>query len=135
MGPWPKELDKEIEQQKLSIRRTTTKPLEEYLKSHDYGEGLKDLGVIPMCFKPGWMTHYKERKLYNSKNGDADFRLNIDYDSFINADEQGKRKLLIINILQAIRLIGIEAKKAGAEFDAKKMEQDIRDFLHFKVEV
>lgn len=134
MGPWPEELSKEIERQILVIHHSTEKPLEEFLAKKDYGPGLKDLGIIPIIFRPD-VRLYNERTLYRVKKGDADYRLKIDYDKFVHADEKGKRALIIKNILQAIRMIGERAKKNKVEFDSEKMERDIREFLDFHEEL
>ena len=134
MGPWPEELDKEIDRQILAIHHNTEKPLEEFLKDKDYGTGLKSLYLIPMIFRPD-IKLYNERMLYRAKKGEADYRLKIDYDKYIHADEAGKRSLIIKNLLLAIRLIAIKAKKNKMEFDSEKMEKDIRDFLDFKDDV
>lgn len=134
MGPWPKELDKEIDQQRAAIHRSTVRPLEEFLAKEDYGPGLRSLGVIPMIFRPD-IKLYNERTLYRAKKGEADYRLKIDYDKYVHTDEVGKRSLIIKNLLQAIRMIAVKAKKNKVEFDAERLEKDIRKFLDYKDEV
>ena len=128
MGPWPKGINNQINQQLLLIRHSTEKPLEEFLKNKDYGPGLKHLGLIPMIFRPD-VKLYKERRKYSAENGDADYRLKIDYNVFVNSNESEKRSLLIKNLLQAVRDIGERAKENKATFDAREMEKDIREFL------
>lgn len=134
MGPWPKGLDEVIDKERLSIRHTTLKPLEEFLKDKDYGPGLVDLGLIHMIFRPD-IKLYNERMKYDAKKGDADYRLKINYDDFVHADESGKRSLLIKNLLSAIRMIGEKTKHDKAVFDSEQMEYDIREFLNFCEEI
>jgi|SRR5882724_9637975 len=130
MGPWPEGLGQDIEQQQRSIRRRAIKPLEEYLADRDYGSDLKTLYVIPMTFRPD-IELYNERKLFRPGKKDADYRLKIDYDDFVNASEEGKEKLILQNIIQCVRLVGDKMKKKRLEFDAQKMEREIRDFVQF----
>jgi len=129
-GPWPEGLDQDIEEQQRSIRRRAIKPLEEYLGGRDYGSDLKTLGVIPMIFRPD-IKLYNERQLLRPGERRADYRLKIDYDDFVNASEEGKEKLILRNIIQCVRLVGDKMKKKRLEFDARKMEQEIRDFAKF----
>ncbi len=131
MGPWPEKLGTEIEKQLRQIHNKDFTPLKNLLLNKDYGSGLKDLGVIPMIMQPD-IKLYKERTLYRAKQASADYRLKIDYDAFINADEVGKKKLMIENILQCVRLLGIKTKKQKTDFDAEKLEQDIIKFTNYK---
>lgn len=71
---------------------------------------------------------YEERTLYKAKEGSADYRLKIDYDAFVQADEQEKRRLIIENILQCVRLLGEKTKKQKTDFDAQRLENDIIEF-------
>src|SRR5579885_3625782 len=130
MGPWPEGLGQDIEAEQLSIRHRAIKPLEEYLAGRDYGSGLKTLYVIPMTFPPGF-KFYNERRLLRPGKKEADYRLKIDYQSFVNANEERKEKLLLKNIIQCVRLVGAKMKKRKLEFDSEKMEREIREFLQF----
>ncbi len=133
MGPWPKELDDLISKQRLTIQHNTVKPLEKFLLEKNYGPGLKDLGIIMMILHPDYQL-YKERTLYRAKESSADYRLKIDYDAFVSADEAGKRRLMIENILQCVRLLGIKTKKQKTKFDAERLEKDIIEFTGYKNE-
>lgn len=126
-GPWPEEKKHEIHSQILSIHNNSLTPLEKFLVNKDYGSSLKTLYIIQMILRPD-IKLYEERTLYKAKEGSADYRLKIDYDAFVQADEQEKRRLIIENILQCVRLLGEKTKKQKTDFDAQRLENDIIEF-------
>lgn len=94
------------------------------LEVNDYGSEVKEIGIIPILMnQKGESAEYmrKERRLLN-KNGEADYRLFIDYEKFLVGDYSIKRLLIIKNLLECIRQIGVKVKKG---FDAQKLENDI----------
>lgn len=68
------------------------------------------------------MGFFKERKLFKRKSKEADFRLRIDYETFLSADYATRKILIIRNIFQSIRILG---EKAKSDFNAIKLEKDI----------
>lgn len=64
---------------------------------------------------------FKERKLVRRKQGEADYRLRIDYVKFYKLDDLRKNLLIIKNVIDSIRDIGRKVK----EFNASKFEEDI----------
>ena len=72
----------------------------------------------------------KERVKFSKKNKDADIRLRIDYHDFLNGDLQKKKELLLENIIESVRALGLKVKK---DFDSAKLERDIIE--QFKSEV
>jgi hypothetical protein len=108
------------------IRKEIEPLIIDLLKSHDYGNSVKDLAVIPiiMTAQPELERDgfFKERVLFKKKVGEADCRLKIDYEDFMTADFTTKRNLIISNIVQSIREI---AKKAKEDFAYEQLEQDI----------
>jgi hypothetical protein len=130
-GIFPEDKLVEIEKSLDSIQSSVFTPLEDFLENRNYGSGLTNLYVIQMIIRPD-IEFLKERTLYRAKQASADYRLKIDYEAFVKADEAGKKKLMIENILQCVRLLGIKTKKQKTEFDAEKLERDIREFTKYK---
>jgi len=96
------------------------------LESNEYGTEIDSLGIIPIIVNltPDLENagFFKERMLFSHKKKEADYRLRIDYNRFINSDNRMKKLLIIKNIIDSIRLLGKKAKK---DFNAKKLEDDI----------
>lgn len=100
------------------------KPLEQ----KDYGTEIVDIGIIPIILPPEFEEtgSLKERKLIKWKTYEADYRLRIDYFTFLNSDDKVKRLLLIKNIIDCIRSIGKKAKK---DFYGLKLENDVLELF------
>lgn len=96
------------------------------LEVNDYGNAVQNLGIIPIIVKvvPEFESagFHKERKLYKKKTKDADYRLRIDYESFLNANYEKKKLLIIKNVVDCIRLLGKKVKK---DFAAERLENDV----------
>jgi Immunity protein 44 len=112
------------------------KGLQEKLKiafgNKSYGDAIKgSIGIIPviMTNHDRIIMEFKERKLYSKKRKDADYRLAIDYDEFIKANDKEKERLLLENIIHAIRDLKRKIRKG---FDGDKLESDILQL--FKLE-
>jgi hypothetical protein len=74
---------------------------------------------------------FAERKLIKRKSREADIRLQIDYDRFLSADKEMRRKLIIKNIIDSIRVVGQKAKK---DFNGERLEKDILGIFGLKSE-
>ncbi|MCC2497589.1 Imm44 family immunity protein [Bacillus paranthracis] len=98
----------------------------EGLNSNDYGSEVEEIAIIPIVAKitPEYEDagFFKERKLFKRKSKEADFRLRIDYETFLSADYATRKILIIRNIIQSIRILG---EKAKSDFNAIKLEKDI----------
>lgn len=119
------EVDASVSEPFREVRNDIQKKLK-VLEKNDYGSEVESLGVIPIvaCLTPELENagFFKERQLFSKKKKDADFRLRINYEKFINADEATKRLLVIKNVIDSVRLLSEKAKK---DFDAKRLEADI----------
>lgn len=104
------------------------------LEVHDYGSTIKDIGVIPiiMSLSPELEEQgfFRERKLVKRKCGEADYRLKIDYDKFVNSSDEVRTLLIVKNVIASIRDIGRKVK----DFDAERFEKDILDLFQINVE-
>jgi hypothetical protein len=96
-----------------------------------YGEEILEIAIIPTIFSPKTsdVLQYKERKRYSPKTRAADFRLRIDHQKFKDADEDGKRKLILQNIIDSIRILKTKVKKG---FEGDKLEEDIRRLFDYR---
>lgn len=88
------------------------------LESENYGEDLVEVGIIPVIQKEEF---FKERKLYQRKIKEADYRLFIDYKKFLHGNHDIRIKLLIKNIIDSVRSLDKKAKN----FDGVRLEQNI----------
>ncbi|MEX0931888.1 MAG: Imm44 family immunity protein [Candidatus Paceibacterota bacterium] len=105
----------------------------EYLTKRHYGDAVNVLFLAPtiFSFEAYVGLPYKERKIYRKKDKSTDYRLAIDYNEFVNADDKEKERLLIENIIHAIRDLKRKIKKG---FDGDKLEADILSLFSLKSE-
>jgi len=91
-----------------------------------YGTEFNDIAIITTILGEGLKNMWKERRLVRHKKKDADIRLEIDYDKFVNADEQTQALLYVKNIVDSIMVV--EEKKKG-DFKGLKLIDDILSTL------
>ncbi|MEF7657821.1 Imm44 family immunity protein [Bacillus sp. ZJS3] len=119
------ELEGDIAEEFINIISEIGSELEG-LNSNDYGSEVEEIAIIPIVAKitPEYEDagFFKERKFFKRKSKEADFRLRIDYETFLSADYATRKILIIRNIIQSIRILG---EKAKSDFNAVKLEQDI----------
>lgn len=94
------------------------------LSSTKYGTEFVSISIIPTCVSDEvWYTlGWKERILLRRKNREADIRLRINYEQFINADEKCKRAMFIDILVKSIRAI---QERAKGDFNGEAMIEDI----------
>jgi len=99
-------------------------------EKNNYGDKILRISIIPTIFSPKTyeVLNYKERKRYSPKTRVAEFRLKIDHQKFKDADEEGKRKLILQNIIDSIRILKTKVKKG---FEGDKLEEDIRRLFNY----
>ena len=99
-------------------------------KEKSYGDEVSEIAIIPTVFSPktSEILQYKERKRYSPKTKEAEFRLKIDHQKFKDADEDGKRKLILQNIIDSIRILKTKVKKG---FEGDRLEGDIRKLFNY----
>ncbi|PFJ24001.1 dihydrolipoamide succinyltransferase [Bacillus anthracis] len=119
------ELEGDIAEEFINIISEIGSELEG-LNSNDYGSEVEEIAIIPIVAKITLEYEdagfFKERKLFKRKSKEADFRLRIDYETFLSADYATRKILIIRNIIRFIRILGERAK---SDFNAIKLEQDI----------
>jgi len=107
------------------------KLIEKKLESIDvanYSKDINDIGIIPECQADWTLLHTQavpERKYISWVKRSADMRLRVDFYAFKNADEQGRKALIVKNIIDSVKEIDTRAKKAKKDFDGERLIQDI----------
>ena len=108
--------------------------IKNFLKEKNYGTEIQDLSIIPIIIKfneqmekEGW---FKEKITYKKSKNQADIRLKINYDKFVNGDEITKKLLLIHIIIKSIREL---SKKAKNNFKANELEEDILKLFNLTI--
>lgn len=72
-----------------------------------YGTELDRLAIICVCFAKEWIDNnpINERKYISKKNRYADFRLSLDFERFIKADNDAREKLFVGLVKKAIDVL------------------------------
>jgi hypothetical protein len=119
------EVDAKIGDEYRELRKEIEKKLKQ-LQANSYGEEVGNIAIIPIIvnLKPDLENagFFKEKKQFSKKSKEADFRLRINYDKFVNSNLNTKRLLIIKNVIESIRFLGTKAK---VDFDANRLEVDI----------
>lgn len=111
----------------METRKRINEPLNNALINKSYGEALNEIGIIPIIMPNEYLTNRKERKLFQKKEKNADYRLYIDCKKFINGSDKDRDLLLINNIFKAIHDL---ERKAKGKFDGKSLINDILKILN-----
>jgi hypothetical protein len=119
------ELDGKLHQDYTTLSREISSKLKT-LEVNDYGSEFVDIGVIMIIidrrrgiFDDGT---YKERKLIHWKTKAADIRLITEFDTFQAADYEGRRLLLLDNLIRSIKVI---AGRSKGDFNGEQLITDI----------
>ena len=106
------------------IRRKVEDKLNQNLSENDYGDAINYIFLAPMILQDDvdFYARIKERKVVRRKEKSADFRLRIDYLKFASADDSIREKMLLKNIIDAVRIIHQRTRR---EFNGEKLESDI----------
>jgi len=96
------------------------------LKSIDnYGTEFNDIGIIVTCISKEWllnMDNYKERKLVRRKAKEADIRLQMDFELFIQENSENQRLMYLDTIIKSIRVI---QERSKGDFRGNELVNDI----------
>lgn len=105
------------------------KDISEYVREKNYSDVINIVGIVPIIAPDDILQSglFKEKKKCEIKYGFASVSLRIDYQKYVENDIEGKKKIIIKNILESIKCI----QKRG-KIDYKKFEKDILDFCHEK---
>ena len=97
---------------------------------HDYGTEINSIAIIPIIMPVNYRKSYPERKVLRRTTKEADIRLYVNYELFIQGRldineelyKEKRRYLLIKNIIDSIQVI--EKRKKG-DFQGLKLIDDI----------
>ena len=97
----------------------------------NYGTEFKEIAIIPTCASEEYLKilGWKERKQIWRKKQEADIRLHMDYDRFINETEENKRLMFIHIIIKSIEVV---IERANGDFNGQQLIDDILTKLKVK---
>ena len=112
--------------QTLNFVTDKSKNLEE---QNNYGTEFKCISVIPSCMDDHFWSAlgWKERKQIWRKEREADIRLRMDYERFVNETNENKRLLFIDIIIKSIEVVRDRSK---GDFKANDLIEDILSALN-----
>jgi hypothetical protein len=116
------ELDVDIADFYRPTRQRIEKKLNEMCSTRDYGDAIVKIAIIPMILRPVFLAGRKERRLFQRKQREADYRMIIDFERFRDGDDAVREKLLLKNVIDAITDL---ARKAGKSFAGQLLIDDI----------
>jgi len=105
------------------------KQLSKTVEKKTYSDVINTIGIVPIIAPQKLLDEglWKE-KVYISKSYNfADVQLCINYDEFINANNEVKRKLYTENIINSIVAVGKKLKK---DFQTDEMINDILNVIN-----
>lgn len=102
------EVDADVADAYQSARRKIVASVNDRLQRVDFAAGCKELAVIAIiCHDCD--PEYKEIVKYHRGRGVAEFRLKIDYQSFLDSNEDDRTKLVLDMLLRALDLMPLNA--------------------------
>lgn len=107
-------------------------PVCQKLAENNYGSEFEIISIIPTIMEDRFLSsEWKERRLIRYAKKDADIRLIMDYNKFINADEKMRFLLYVKVIVDSIKVV--DSKKRG-DFQGNELISDVLDALKVKWE-
>ncbi len=90
----------------------------------NYGTEFKSISIIPTCLDDGYWhaSGWKERKQIWRKKGEADIRLRMDYNKFINETYENQRLMFIDIIIKSIQVV---IERSQGDFKGHELINDI----------
>ena len=95
-----------------------------WVKDKHYSPVVDIVGIVPIIAPKEVIESglHKEVKKCEAKAGFASVSLHIDYEAYVNADIDGKKKLIVNNVLASVKAIQSRAKIDYAEFSKDIMQ-------------
>lgn len=111
----------------IRLQKIIEKKVNEYLEHKNYGGGMILWGymsiVLPSDLLPP--SFFQEIKRYRKNKKETEFRLKIDYDQLVKADEKDTHRLICESILRSIEIARTEFKIV--DFDLDVFEKDLKE--------
>ena len=95
---------------------------------NNYGKEFRQIAIIPSCMNDEFWNAvgWKERKQLWRKKGEADIRLKMDYNRFINETPKNKRLMFIDTIIKSIQVV---QERSKGDFKGDELIKDILSAL------
>ena len=95
---------------------------------NNYGKEVRQIAIIPSCMNDEFWNAvgWKERKQFWRKKGEADIRLKMDYNRFINETPKNKRLMFIDTIIKSIQVV---QERSKGDFKGDELIKDILSAL------
>lgn len=95
---------------------------------NNYGKEFRQIAIIPSCMNDEFWNAvgWKERKQFWRKKGEADIRLKMDYNRFINETPKNKRLMFIDTIIKSIQVV---QERSKGDFKGDELIKDILSAL------
>ena len=90
-----------------------------------YCDVIDTIGIIPFSGPEERMADWKERKYISWKRREADIRLRIDFDSFVNASFEVQQEIVNKIIIQSLKVIKSICDNKKVRFDIDALLQDV----------
>lgn len=105
-------------------RQKVIDTLNQSLNNNNYGDAINSIFLAPMILQAdnSFFALKKERKLIKHKEKTVDFRLRINYLDFALSNDEKRERLLIKNVVDAVRII---KKRLKNKFNGEDLERDI----------
>ena len=101
--------------------------LQEYFAKQYYGPGIDMFFVGVICIDAEFEPFHQVRPpKYSNRDLEFEYDIKLDFESFLNADEEQARRILGTAVLDSVK--AIKGKKIG-DFDLPRFEEDLRNFL------
>lgn len=107
------EVDVEVADSYRHVRNALENRLNALCAGRDYGNAIQKIAIIPMILGPKFQEGRTERRLWKHKEGIADYRMIIDFETFKHGDDASRERLLLENTIHAIRDL---ERKVGKRF-------------------
>lgn len=128
------EVDAEVDEKDRIVSNRISSFVNPNLVDKNYGSGVVVWGHINIIMKKGVLpdNFFQEIKKYHLRNKQIEFRLKIDHQKFLVADDKTAAQLICQSILRSVEIARKEFKIP--DFDLDSFEVDLRrcfiDFLH-----
>lgn len=120
------EVYKTVDRQLLSAQNPIEQKMKSSFKDKNYGKGVEYWGYIsivnpPKFYDAGFLIEIKK---YSKKKKEVEFRLRIDYDRMLKADEKEAFRLVCNSILRSVDIAENELKIN--DFDFQSFRTDLQ---------
>jgi hypothetical protein len=116
------EVDVAVHEHVRRVQNGIEAKLNEFLADREYGPMLKKIAIIPMILRPEWQAGHRERRLFQRKQGAADYRTWIDYEKMRTGPDELRERLLLKNIAEAVADL---SRKAGKGFAGERLIEEM----------